>query len=64
MQCPYLNQKKAKTILTGFLGGDYSGAQICVAHEDTKFTNSFCDQVCRKNNAQNCMHCNYHSVKQ
>lgn len=63
MQCPYLKQKLAKNILTGFLGGSHSGAWICSAHNNQKIQNSYCDQVCRKNDHTNKMNCNFHPVK-
>ena len=63
MQCPYLEQNLTKTIALGFLGGAHSGGWLCGAKGKTKLTNSYCDQVCKQNNAHNCMNCNYHPVQ-
>lgn len=63
MNCPYLDQNLGKTILTGFLGGTYSGAWKCKAQNGNKITDQFEDQVCRKNDAYNCMNCNWHPVQ-
>lgn len=62
MQCPYLNQNLIKTIGIGFLGGKYSGGWLCGAKGNAKLTNEYCTQVCKKNNAHNCMGCNYHPL--
>ena len=36
MECPYFKQNTKKTILTGFLGGEYSGAFICDTNNKKK----------------------------
>ena len=63
MQCTYLDQNLTKNIVFGFLGSSHSGAWKCVAHNKAKLTNQYVEQVCRKNNAHNCMNCNFHPVK-
>ena len=63
MECPYLDQNNTKAILTGFAGGSYSGAYICIAQNKAKLTNQYVGQVCQQNDATNCKQCNFHPVK-